>query len=102
MPFCNPHQLRLHGLLLGSVFLLSTVGASATLLAQQPRTTDVPAASELATLATSPTPLPGADAPAELPDAPSALLYPQSGQSSSNPDPADPTNNDHDPKITTN
>jgi hypothetical protein len=103
MPLCNPNQLRLYGLLLGSALLLSTVGASATLRAQQPLlTTDAPAASESTTLASSATPLPGADTPEELPDAPGAILYPQSDQSSSNPDPATPSNHDHDPKVTTN
>jgi hypothetical protein len=78
MPFRYLHQLRLTGLVLGAAFCISSVGAPKSLLAQQldPPLSSTPmtSSSNETAILTSPPPV------SELPDAPSALLYPQAGQ----------------------
>jgi len=85
MPRCHFHHRRLTGLRYGIVFLVTFVGASATLLAQtidassSAKTSSVESATLVPTAVTVPTvPV----AAAELPDAPSAVLQAQSDQTS--------------------
>jgi hypothetical protein len=95
MPFCNPHQPRLTGLMLGSALLISIVGASTGLRAQQPLASSSSSAApstEAASLTTPPAPM----SASELPDAPSAVLEAQAAQTaqppqvSNNPDAVSP------------
>src|SRR5271168_1824279 len=89
MPLCSTHQLRRTRLVLGTALLITVVGAPFNLHAQQlnPSSFSTSSSSELAT-ATPPLPA------SELPDAPSALLDPQSGQK---PDPIPPPQTATDP-----
>jgi hypothetical protein len=75
MPFCSPHPFRLAGLFLAPALLITTVfGASASLYAQQSVATGSSREPvESAALTTPASPAAGAD----LPDAPSAVLYPE-------------------------
>jgi hypothetical protein len=75
MPLCNSHQLRRTGLMLGAALLITIVGAPLTLRAQGLNTGSSSTSSSIES-ATSTSLFPAS----ELPDAPSALLYPQSGQ----------------------
>jgi hypothetical protein len=75
MSLCNPHQLRRNGLMLGTAFLITSLGAPLPLHAQQLDTSNSSTSSSNAS-ATLASPSPAS----ELPDAPGALLYPQSGQ----------------------
>jgi hypothetical protein len=95
MPFCNLNQLRLTGLRLGTALLI-IVGAPLTLSAQQPLTASI---SSPASATESSSLLPPAEndpsptlAAVDLPDAPSALLLPQTTQTT-NPPPATQTAN---------
>jgi hypothetical protein len=90
MPFCNPHQPRLTGLMLGCALLISIVGASTGLRAQQPlasSSSSAAASTEAASLTTPPAPM-SVSAPmsaSELPDAPSAVLEAQAAQTAQTP-----------------
>ena len=75
MPLCTSHQLRRTGLMLGTALLITLLGAPHSLRAQQLNTTIASTSSSIES-ATSTSLFPAS----ELPDAPSALLYPQSGQ----------------------
>src|SRR5271155_4023008 len=88
MPLCSTHQLRRIGLMLGTA-LITVVGAPFNLRAQQlnPSSSTTSSSNESATLASPPL-------ASELPDAPSALLDPQSGQKS---DPTPPPQTAIDP-----
>jgi hypothetical protein len=72
MPLCSTHQLRQTGLTLGAALLITILGAPLSLRAQQLDTSNSSTSSSNDGLAAS-----------ELPDDPSALLYPQSGQAPS-------------------
>jgi hypothetical protein len=74
MPLYHPHRLRLTGLLLGPALFISTFGAPAPLRAQQPLIVATTTSSVESARVTAPA------APNDLPDDPSALLYPQSQQ----------------------
>ncbi|WP_353065105.1 hypothetical protein RBB77_04700 [Tunturibacter psychrotolerans] len=87
---CNLCQPRLTGLLVGAALLISLLGASRSLHAQQPLPANPLAvsATESSSLVSDDADTPAAKAPtpadapvtlasADLPDAPSALLYPQ-------------------------
>src|ERR1700692_401016 len=75
MSLCNPHQLRRNGLMLGAALLITSLGAPIPLQSQQLDTSNSSTSSSNAS-ATLASPSPAS----ELPDAPGALLYPQSGQ----------------------
>jgi hypothetical protein len=84
MPFCNFNQLRLTSLRLGAALLIIVVGAPLTLRAQQPLAVNI--FSPGASAESSSLQGPGEDATlaaVDLPDAPSALLFPQAGQTTS-------------------
>jgi hypothetical protein len=92
MPFCNNFQLRRTGLTLRTVLLITSLGAPLTLHGQQfliPNSL-TSSSNESATL-TPPLPAP------ELPDAPSALQNPQSGQT-----PTPPKTTDNPDAVSTN
>lgn len=101
MPFCNPPHLTQTGLLfLPAVLIVTMLGASANLRAQQPLTPS--SSSSTSPVESAALKLPAAPvATSDLPDAPSAVLYPeayaqsssQTGQtttSSSTPQSSDP------------
>ena len=75
MPPCSTHQLRRTGLKLGTALLITVLGAPLSLPAQQLDTSNSFTSSSNDWLAVAPAP-----SDSELPDAPGALLYPQSGQ----------------------
>jgi hypothetical protein len=75
MPLCSTHQPRRTGLVLGTALLITVLGATLNLRAQQPDTGSSSTSSSNELAAVTP-PLPTS----ELPDSPGALLYPQSGQ----------------------
>jgi hypothetical protein len=99
MPLCNPHRLRRTNLMLGTALLIAILGAPLSLLAQQLNlnslaTTSSSVSSSLDPPATEtevipPTTIPSAD----LPDAPSSLLY-QKDQKDIPPPPVLTTNPD--------
>jgi hypothetical protein len=97
MPFCNYSQLRLTGLQLGAVLLTIVVGAPLTLRAQQAldaNTFSAASAGESSSLSSPAQNDPAtAVAAVDLPDAPSALLFPQTSQTTNPPD-AQKTNPD--------
>jgi hypothetical protein len=78
MSLCSTHQLRQTGLTLGAALLITILGAPLSLHAQQLDTSNSSTSSSNDGLAVVP-PL----SASELPDDPSALLYPQSGQAPS-------------------
>jgi hypothetical protein len=78
MPLCSTHQLRQTGLTLGAALLITILGAPLSLHAQQLDTSNSSTSSSNDGLAVVP-PL----SASELPDDPSALLNPQSGQAPS-------------------
>ena len=83
MPLRSTPQSRRTGLVLGTALLITVLGATLNLRAQQPDTgsSSTSSSNELAAV-TPPLPV------SELPDSPGALLYPQSGQT---PTPASQT-----------
>jgi len=84
MPLYNLRQLRLTGLLLGAALSISLPGAPVTLHAQQPvlaSAISTDSATESSSLIADATAAPATTLPADLPDAPSAVLYPQTAQS---------------------
>jgi hypothetical protein len=86
MPFCFTHQLRRTGLTLGTALLFNIFGAPLSLCAQQfDISSSTSSSNELAISTPRPT--------AELPDAPSALQNPPSGQTPAPPPPQQTTNN---------
>jgi hypothetical protein len=91
MPFCSTHQLRQTGLLVGAAVWLTFVGGSPSVRAQQFNPIDSSSASTSSSnesaILTSPLPV------AELPDAPSARLYPQAPQTPTPAPPAQKTDN---------
>jgi hypothetical protein len=94
MPLRSTHQLRRTGLLLGAALCIAIAGVPRTLSAQQlDLSSSTSSSNESASLAS---PLPAS----ELPDAPGALLYPQSGQTPA-PSPA-PQTTPQAPKTTDN
>jgi len=80
MSFCNHSQLRLTGLQLGAALLTIAVGAPFALRAQQPLAANISSSSatESSSLSNPAENDPSTVAAADLPDAPGALLYPQS------------------------
>lgn len=86
MPLCSIHQPRRIRLALGASLLITVLGASLNLRAQQLDITG-PSTSSSNESAALTTPLPVS----ELPDSPGALLYPQSSQTPSAPQTTPPT-----------
>jgi len=86
MPLCSTPQRRRTGLTLGAALLITVLGASPNLRAQQLDIT-VPSTSSSNESAALTPPL----SVSELPDSPGSLLYPQSGQTPSAPQTTTPT-----------
>src|SRR5260370_4843343 len=100
MPLCSTHELRQTCLTLGAALLITILGAPLSIHAQQLDTSN----SSTSSSNDGPAVVPPLSA-SELPDAPSALLYPQAAQAPSststssgpptadNPDAVSPTGN---------
>jgi hypothetical protein len=87
MPLCNPSRPRLTiHLRLASALLVFVTGATVSLRAQQPiPSAAAPSALTESSSVTSSDAFPATVASADLPDAPSALLYPQATQTTTPP-----------------
>jgi hypothetical protein len=98
LSFCNLTQLRLSGSCLGLALWIAASGASVALNAQEPTslTVSFPVSTPESSSITPPTDATPAEtiAAADLPDAPSALLDPQTTQSTSAQQPVETTNPD--------
>ena len=87
MPLCSIHQLRRTGLTLGAALLDHRPRGIRLISAHSNSTSAAPSTSSSNESAALTPPLPVS----ELPDAPGALLYPQSGQTPSAPQTTTPT-----------